>query len=236
MARAAPILDESWPRTVAEFEAWHALQPDRWEFVNGQPRAMAPASMPHSVIKNNVFRLLDRALAEQRLQRTGRRAADPDRRHLGDPGRRGDLRAARSDVAGDRGTGDHRRGDVALDRGRRSRPQVAELPQDREPQPLHHRRPAPAPGACPQPRRRPLARALREPPAASPSTTRRSRSSSTRSTPPPTSRHSLLDWRDDVGLEHRDRDPDQAGAADPYGSRCLRLVEGSGLSSCGRGA
>ena len=63
MARAAPILDESWPRTVAAFEAWRALQPDRWEFVNGQPSPMAPASMRHSVIKRNVFRLLDRALA-----------------------------------------------------------------------------------------------------------------------------------------------------------------------------
>ena len=58
MARA-----EDWPRTVAEFEAWHARQPERWEFVDGEPRMMAPASMNHSIIKRNVFRELDRALA-----------------------------------------------------------------------------------------------------------------------------------------------------------------------------
>lgn len=51
-----------WPRTVEEFEAWHARQPERWEFVCGWPRMMAPASMTHSVIKRNVFRALDRAL------------------------------------------------------------------------------------------------------------------------------------------------------------------------------
>ena len=45
---------EDWPRTVAEFEAWHACQPERWEFIDGQPRLMAPASMKHSIIKNNV--------------------------------------------------------------------------------------------------------------------------------------------------------------------------------------
>ena len=60
MARAA--LEEDWPRTVAEFEAWHA-RPERWEFVDGRPRLMAPASMKHSIIKRNVFRALDRALA-----------------------------------------------------------------------------------------------------------------------------------------------------------------------------
>ena len=46
---------EDWPRTVAEFEAWHARQPERWEFVDGVPRMMAPASMNHSIIKRNVF-------------------------------------------------------------------------------------------------------------------------------------------------------------------------------------
>jgi Uma2 family endonuclease len=63
MARAA--LEEDWPRTVAEFEAWHARQPERWEFVDGRPRLMAPASMTHTIIKANVFRALDRALAER---------------------------------------------------------------------------------------------------------------------------------------------------------------------------
>ena len=24
---------EDWPRTVAEFEAWHVRQPERWEFI-----------------------------------------------------------------------------------------------------------------------------------------------------------------------------------------------------------
>jgi len=63
MAKAAPIGDEDWPRSVAAFEEWDALQPERWEFVAGRPRQMAPASMRHSVIKRNVFRALDRALA-----------------------------------------------------------------------------------------------------------------------------------------------------------------------------
>jgi Uma2 family endonuclease len=62
MARAA--LEDDRPRTVAEFEAWHARQPQRWEFVDGRPRLMAPASMMHTIIKGNAFRSLDRALAE----------------------------------------------------------------------------------------------------------------------------------------------------------------------------
>jgi Uma2 family endonuclease len=61
MARAA--LEDDRPRTVAEFEAWHARQPERWEFVDGRPRLMAPASMTHSILKRNVFRALDHALA-----------------------------------------------------------------------------------------------------------------------------------------------------------------------------
>ncbi len=52
MARASP--SEDWPRTVAEFEAWHARQPERWEFIDGRPRLMAPGSLRHSIIKNNV--------------------------------------------------------------------------------------------------------------------------------------------------------------------------------------
>jgi Uma2 family endonuclease len=62
MARAAP--QEDWPRTIAEFQAWHARQPERWEFIDGWPRMMAPASMTHSIIKRNVFRALDRALVD----------------------------------------------------------------------------------------------------------------------------------------------------------------------------
>jgi Uma2 family endonuclease len=60
MAEAARQGD--WPRTVEEFETWHARQPERWEFICGQPRMMAPASIKHSIIKRNVLRVLDRAL------------------------------------------------------------------------------------------------------------------------------------------------------------------------------
>ena len=61
MAKAAPR--EDWPRTVAEFEVWHARQPERWEFISGSPCLMAPASMQHSIIKGNVFAALRTALA-----------------------------------------------------------------------------------------------------------------------------------------------------------------------------
>ena len=55
---------EDWPRTIEEFEAWHARQPERWEFIDGQPRLMAPASMKHTIIKNNVGFALRQAVAE----------------------------------------------------------------------------------------------------------------------------------------------------------------------------
>jgi Uma2 family endonuclease len=55
---------EEWPRTVEEFEPWHARQPERWEFIDGQPRLMAPASMKHTIIKNNVGFALRQAVAE----------------------------------------------------------------------------------------------------------------------------------------------------------------------------
>jgi Uma2 family endonuclease len=61
MAEAAR--QEDWPRTVEEFEAWHARQPERWEFIRGQPRMMAPASMNHSIIKRNDVFALQTALA-----------------------------------------------------------------------------------------------------------------------------------------------------------------------------
>ncbi len=60
MAKAVPR--ENWPRTVAEFEPWHARQPERWEFFEGAPYLMAPASKTHTIIKANVFRSLDQAL------------------------------------------------------------------------------------------------------------------------------------------------------------------------------
>jgi Uma2 family endonuclease len=62
---AGAAREQDWPRTVAEFEAWHARQPERWEFIDGRPRLMAPASMTHTIVKGNVFRALDRALAER---------------------------------------------------------------------------------------------------------------------------------------------------------------------------
>jgi Uma2 family endonuclease len=55
---------EDWPRTVEEFEVWHARQPERWEFIRGEPRMMAPASIRHSIIKTNVGFELRNALAE----------------------------------------------------------------------------------------------------------------------------------------------------------------------------
>jgi Uma2 family endonuclease len=63
VAKAAP--SEDWPRTVAEFEAWHARQPERWEFIDGWPRLMAPGSLNHTIIKTNVGTALKIALADQ---------------------------------------------------------------------------------------------------------------------------------------------------------------------------
>jgi Uma2 family endonuclease len=63
MATAAPR--EDWPRTVLEFEAWHARQPEHWEFIAGQPRLMAPASMRNTIIKTNVGTVLSSALADR---------------------------------------------------------------------------------------------------------------------------------------------------------------------------
>jgi Uma2 family endonuclease len=59
---------EDWPRTVEEFEIWHARQPERWEFIRGEPRLIAPASMRHSIIKRNVTVVLHSALASRGCQ------------------------------------------------------------------------------------------------------------------------------------------------------------------------
>ena len=56
---------EDWPRTVAEFEAWHARQPERWEF-SRRPAAPDGAG-------------LDEPLDHQ--SESLRRAADSARRH-----------------------------------------------------------------------------------------------------------------------------------------------------------
>jgi Uma2 family endonuclease len=51
------------PRTLAEFDRWHAQQPKRWEFIAGVPVMMAPGSLPHTIIKGNVFAALRAKLA-----------------------------------------------------------------------------------------------------------------------------------------------------------------------------
>lgn len=43
-----------WPKTLEAFHRWHADQPDRWEFIDGVPKLMAPGSKAHSLLKNNV--------------------------------------------------------------------------------------------------------------------------------------------------------------------------------------
>jgi Uma2 family endonuclease len=55
---------EDWPRTIEQFEFWHARPPERWEFIDGQPRLMAPASMKHTIIKNNVGFALRQAVTD----------------------------------------------------------------------------------------------------------------------------------------------------------------------------
>jgi Uma2 family endonuclease len=66
MAKAAP--SDDWPRTVDEFQTWHLRRPERWEFIDGRPRLMAPASMKHTMIKGNVFAALRGALADTPCQ------------------------------------------------------------------------------------------------------------------------------------------------------------------------
>jgi Uma2 family endonuclease len=56
MANARPR--SGLPRTLEEFEAWHARQPERWEFIHGVPKLMAPASNAHSLVKGNLFAAL----------------------------------------------------------------------------------------------------------------------------------------------------------------------------------
>jgi Uma2 family endonuclease len=51
------------PRTLREFDRWHAQQPERWEFIAGVPVMMAPGSNNHSTIKGNIFAVLRARLA-----------------------------------------------------------------------------------------------------------------------------------------------------------------------------
>ena len=79
---------EDWPRAIEEFESWHARQPERWEFIDGHPRMIAPASMKHSIIKTNVGFTLHQALVYTPLHGADRRSADRDRGDLGGSRRR----------------------------------------------------------------------------------------------------------------------------------------------------
>lgn len=56
MASARPQSD--LPRDVEAFDRWHTRQPERWEFIAGVPVLMAPASLPHTIIKGNIFAAL----------------------------------------------------------------------------------------------------------------------------------------------------------------------------------
>ena len=44
--------------TVAEFLAWDAPGPDRWQLVDGEPVAMAPASRTHGTLQGEFGRLI----------------------------------------------------------------------------------------------------------------------------------------------------------------------------------
>jgi Uma2 family endonuclease len=60
VAKAKP--ESELPRTVEAFDRWHLFQPERWEFISGVPVMMAPASLPHSIIKANIARHLGNKL------------------------------------------------------------------------------------------------------------------------------------------------------------------------------
>jgi Uma2 family endonuclease len=49
---------------VAEFLAWDAPEPGRWQLVDGEPRAMAPASRTHNTIQGELGRLIGNHLVE----------------------------------------------------------------------------------------------------------------------------------------------------------------------------
>lgn len=49
--------------TVAEFLAWDGEPGARYELVDGQPRAMAPASITHGILQSTLARLLGNHLA-----------------------------------------------------------------------------------------------------------------------------------------------------------------------------
>lgn len=52
------------PTTLDEFHIWHAGQADVFEFIDGVPKAMAPGSKAHTLLKGNVFAALRAALGD----------------------------------------------------------------------------------------------------------------------------------------------------------------------------
>ena len=50
---------------IAEFLAWDAPGNERWQLVDGQPQAMAPASRTHGVIQAELVKLIGTHLDEQ---------------------------------------------------------------------------------------------------------------------------------------------------------------------------
>jgi Uma2 family endonuclease len=50
--------------TAVEFLTWNPQDSDRWELIDGTPRAMAPASPRHGAIQAEVGRLIGNHLAE----------------------------------------------------------------------------------------------------------------------------------------------------------------------------
>ena len=54
------------PMTVAEFLAWNPAESDRWELIDGIPRAMAPSAPRHGAIQAETARLTGNHLAETR--------------------------------------------------------------------------------------------------------------------------------------------------------------------------
>jgi Putative restriction endonuclease len=160
MARA--VLEEDWPRTVAEFQEWHAREPERWEFVDGRPRLMAPASMTHSILKRNALRTLDRALADSGCEvlvdgpqiLTDEISAIPDVIVTCAPMDLSTPVVAEPTIIVEVMSPSSEADDTLR--------KWFSYRRDREPEALSRARTGPAPGSDPQPRGRPLARALRE--------------------------------------------------------------------------
>jgi Uma2 family endonuclease len=50
--------------TVAEFFAWNPPAPQLWQLVDGEPQAMAPASITHGAIQSELNRLIANHLAD----------------------------------------------------------------------------------------------------------------------------------------------------------------------------